>query len=155
MAPSQRFTDREKSNVVVVDQDYPAECIQYHMLVNPKQKQFLVKGYTPPVAPIEHTEQAQDNMPVVSSSSDPSQTSKKSLQLKPARKSVMARSTQTPSRAEDTPSLPPNGDTVDAEDDDDRNEPDTGADELEAVIREAKDTDHLVNIVRLLCCSSC
>ena len=78
----------------MVDETYPADCISYKLLVDPTQKQYLVKGYPEPNT-------AQNKM---TGHENNSGTSDVSLQLKPAQKSVMTREPQTPSTA--TSSLP-------------------------------------------------
>lgn len=67
--------------VVVVAENYPAECISYKKLLEPSQLQFRVKGYELPLA-------AQD--PASSAGSAIS------LELKPAGKSVQTRHADTP-----------------------------------------------------------
>lgn len=93
-----RYTDREQSHVVVVNEAYPARCIDFHLLVDPTQKQYVVQGY---VAPASHVMSAIP--PPTNISTGPSQVSDESLQLKPPGKSVRAREPTTPSRSEETP----------------------------------------------------
>ena len=70
--------DRLPWNVVVVSESYPAECISYRALLDPKQLPFKVKGYEPP-----------------SAARPASSDSDRSLHLKPAGKAVMARRPET------------------------------------------------------------
>ena len=124
-----------------MDESYPSDCIAYRYLIKSSNKRHLVKGYTPPKEIIStHLNTGhlpEDVVPV------PSQTSDKSLQLKPAGKAVQARQPFTPSRTdEDTPSVPSGsiqavGDTSIAVTDD-------SAAELDALILEAKTSEHLV-----------
>lgn len=93
-----RYTDREQSHVIVVNEAYPARCIDFHLLVDPTQKQYVVQGY---IAPASHVTSAIP--PPTNISTGLSQISDESLQLKPPGKSVRAREPATPSRSEETP----------------------------------------------------
>ncbi|KAK3672535.1 hypothetical protein LTR78_007585 [Recurvomyces mirabilis] len=81
-------------HVIVVSENYPADCISFRLMMDPKQKRFQVKGYiaqaqapaTTPVAPV---------LP-----------EKTSLELKPAGRAVMARPPESP-RTTDEASQPP------------------------------------------------
>ncbi|KAK5009930.1 hypothetical protein LTR60_005076 [Cryomyces antarcticus] len=82
-------------DVIVVDECYPAECISFRTLLDPKQTQYQVCGY----------KEAVPEQRVPPSSTAPS--SQTSLQLKPAGKDVMTREPQTPSRTEESGRDPP------------------------------------------------
>lgn len=85
-----KFVKRDKlpDDVIIVSEDYPAECISYKTLLDPRQLQFKVKGCGMPAAPRP-----------VSSKSD------QSLQLKAADRLVQARQpeTQSPNKRAPTP----------------------------------------------------
>lgn len=115
------------------------------MLVDPKQKQYLIQGYALPASKF-GANVLDANATVLPLSVVPSQVSRKSLQLKPSGKSVMARQPQTLTTAEDTPSGPSESADSNGKDDDDPDfGPNAGSDELDAAIREAKETEHLVS----------
>ncbi|KAK5123236.1 hypothetical protein LTR85_003435 [Meristemomyces frigidus] len=80
--------DALPSNVIVVTEKYPAECISFRAMLDPKQPQFSVKGYAQP--------EKQKPQPQVEASRPVSAHSERSLQLKPAGKSVMARQPESP-----------------------------------------------------------
>ncbi|TKA77469.1 hypothetical protein B0A49_02352 [Cryomyces minteri] len=82
-------------DVIVVDECYPAECISFRMLLDPKQTQYQVCGYKEVVL----------EQRVPPSSTAPS--SQTSLQLKPAGKDVITRGPQTSSRTEESGRDPP------------------------------------------------
>lgn len=131
-------------SVVVVNEDYPSECITYRMMINPRQPQYLVNGYSLPPLPIATGNQAPSST-APPTTTGTSQVSDESLQLKPAGRSVMARPPQTPSRTEETPSLPSaNTDTNGNESGNDAATGEEG-DELDMAIREAKETDDSVS----------
>ena len=85
------FLKRDKlpPSVVVVSENYPADCISYRALLDPKQLQFRVKGYEIPLG-----------ARPVSAGSDTS------LQLKPAGKDVAARQPETQRSGRRTPTSP-------------------------------------------------
>ena len=76
---------RCQANIIVVNEHYPAECIQFQMLVNPNQRLYQVQGYDERSAPepIEST---------VCSSTN-------SLPLKPEKRTINQPS-HTPARTE-------------------------------------------------------
>ncbi|KAL1306896.1 hypothetical protein AAFC00_005540 [Neodothiora populina] len=125
-------------NVVVVNEDYPSDCITYRVMVHPKQIQYLVNGYTPPVTkPTETAETSAQAVPVTGSS----QVSDESLQPKPPGSKVRAKQPQTPSRTEETPSLPSAAAAPSNENSNEGSNGQTGGDELDAAIRDAKGID--------------
>jgi len=77
--------DRLPDHVVLVSESYPAECISYRAILEPKQPQFRVKGYTEPEKP----------KPLADAARPGSAGSTRSLQIKPTAKSIMARQPET------------------------------------------------------------
>lgn len=78
------------SNVVLVTEKYPSECISFRAMLDPRQPQFNVKGYT-------HPEKLKPKLGLQVEAVRPmSAGSDRSLQLKPAGKSVMARPPESP-----------------------------------------------------------
>lgn len=87
--------DSLPSSIVVVSESYPADCISFRTLLDPKLPQFKVKGYeSKAAAPAQAT------------------SASVSLELKPAGKSVMARQPETQS-SKKTASTPPQDDSSD------------------------------------------
>lgn len=82
--------DKLPSNVALVDEVFPADCISYRVVLDPSQRQYHIKGYVP----AQDDQGAKIIFPPSSASSDTS------LQLKPAGKAVTVREPQTPSAAE-------------------------------------------------------
>ncbi|KAK4987499.1 hypothetical protein LTR66_007580 [Elasticomyces elasticus] len=129
------------NNTIMVGEGYPADCIAYRMLVDPKQQRYQVAGYIKPAAPSAVDPAAREVTPSASSFS---------LQLKQAGRAGTRREPQTPSRTEEVASTPPTLGTV-------RRAPRsenhawerTGdliqqdSDELDAAIRQAKELQHL------------
>lgn len=128
--------DRLPSNVVVVSENYPAECISFRTLLDPLQLQFKVKGYEMP-----------SMLRPGSSESD------RSLQLKPAGKSVQARRPETPI-VDNRASTPPTA--VSSDDDETDDDPSApihtrtsskakiqSTEELDVAIRQARDLQHV------------
>ncbi|KAF2771718.1 hypothetical protein EJ03DRAFT_22581 [Teratosphaeria nubilosa] len=76
--------DRLPPGVVLVAEAYPSECISFRAVLDPKQRHFAVKG-TPQEIP-----------PAVHGPRQPSDQSSRSLELKPAGRSVMARLPESP-----------------------------------------------------------
>lgn len=137
LLPGLSLTDTQP-HVVVVDQSYPAECINFRMLLDPRQQQYLVQGYTLPKPPAEQF--TNDTIPPVV----PSQVSDKSLQIKLPGKSVMSRQQQIMSTAGESSSIPSATAQLNESLDDIYVDPENSGDELDAAIREAKKTEHLV-----------
>ncbi|KAI6816482.1 DNA polymerase beta-like protein [Hortaea werneckii] len=77
--------DRLPEHVVLVSENYPASCVSYRAILDARQGQFRVKGAPEPLKTIEPIR----GLPQSSAESD------KSLQLKPAGKSVVARQPET------------------------------------------------------------
>ncbi|KAI7240316.1 DNA polymerase beta-like protein [Hortaea werneckii] len=77
--------DRLPEHVVLVSENYPASCVSYRAILDARQSQFRVKGAPEPLKTIEPFRR----LPQSSAESD------KSLQLKPAGKSVIARQPET------------------------------------------------------------
>ncbi|KAI7554311.1 hypothetical protein D0864_07249 [Hortaea werneckii] len=77
--------DRLPEHVVLVSENYPASCVSYRAILDARQSQFRVKGAPEPLKTIEPI----CGLPQGSAESD------KSLQLKPAGKSVVARQPET------------------------------------------------------------
>ena len=92
----QNNVDIMPPSVTVVCESYPAECISYRAILDPKQRQFQLKGYNPPTEPAKAIGHAKppDPTTTVSGSSDIS------LKLKPAGQAVMARQPETPTTDE-------------------------------------------------------
>lgn len=122
-----------------MNQDYPAECITFRFMVDPTQRKFLVQGYVLPQAKDSRGGNDVPDARLLPSAS--SQASDKSLVLKTPRRYVSERERETPSRTEETPSLPSislalgptNAEEIDL----------VAGDELELAIREAKAAEHL------------
>ena len=127
------------SHVVVVSENWPAECISYKILLNPKQVQFKVKGYEP----------AQTVRPV-------STSSYRSLQVKPAGKAVKARQPETPSEGRRAPTPPAAVSSDDDDDDEVYGAPPTvvpsgktattkvqSTEEFDAAVRQARELQHV------------
>ncbi|KAK1000638.1 hypothetical protein LTR54_008865 [Friedmanniomyces endolithicus] len=72
--------------LIVVNENYPADCIAFRTVVNPLQKRFRVKGDVRP-----EVTKLEIGMAAASSAEQP-----KSLELKPAGRSVMARAPESP-----------------------------------------------------------
>ncbi|KAH9809512.1 DNA polymerase X family [Teratosphaeria destructans] len=86
--------------VMLVAEAYPSECISFRAVLDPKQRHFAVKGSPPEISP------------VVDEPRQPSDRSDRSLELKPAGRSVMARPTESPKTTDEAAastqaSLPP------------------------------------------------
>ncbi|KAI7162887.1 DNA polymerase beta-like protein [Hortaea werneckii] len=77
--------DKLPEHIVLVSENYPASCVSYRAILDARQSQFRVKGAPEPVKTIEPFR----GLPQSSAESD------KSLQLKPAGKSVIARQPET------------------------------------------------------------
>lgn len=87
----------------MVDEGYPAECISFRVLLNPKQPQYGVKGHI----------EVPTNQKVNDTDKDASGPSEVSLQLKPATKDVIIRQPETPKADDDCNSQACcNGETV-------------------------------------------
>lgn len=113
------------------------------MLHDPKQQQYLVQGYTLPRPSADDVvDKTTSKAPV------PTQVSDKSLQIKPQNKSVMTRQQQTMTTTDESSSIP----VAAAQSNEDVNDglciAETGSDELDAAIRDAKKFEHLVRV----CC---
>ena len=133
-----KYVKRERlpSKVVVVSEDYPAECISYRTLLNPLQMQYKVKGYD------------------MSSIRPSSSSSDKSLKLKPAGIAVKARRPETQTTNNRAPT-PPSAVPLDDRSDDAvvsetsvhrRNSPVSNVEstaELDAAIRQAQELQHV------------
>jgi DNA polymerase IV len=76
--------DTLPEKVNLVSENYPAECISFHAVLEPNQARFGVKGYVQPDARKASTEIAV-----------PASGSNRSLELKPAGRSVRAREPET------------------------------------------------------------
>ena len=85
-------------NTVVVSENYPADCISFRAIIDPKLPQFRVKGYEPKVSKVTAT------------------GSDTSLRLKPAGRSVMAREPETQTSNKKGAAASPVGNSSDAED---------------------------------------
>lgn len=133
-------------SIVVVNPDYPSECITWHTMLNPAQSRFLVNGYSlPEDATVLKAGLQSSTAPL--RTGETSQTSDTSLKLKPAGRAVMAKSPQTPSRTEDTPSIPEASTSSVEKENGGGVEENIEGDELDAAIREAKETDDVVSAV--------
>ena len=132
--------DSLPARVAIVSEDYPAECISYRVLLDPKQLQFKVKG---------HEQQMTSSRP---GSSD----SDKSLLLKPAGKAVAARQPETPDESRRRAPTPPPADSSDGDEDEDVEFPQTtirpekpdgsnvqSTEEFEAAIRQARQLQNI------------
>jgi len=89
--------DSLPNDVVVVTENYPSDCIGFRTVLNPHMKRFQMKGYDLP-------EPAKPTMGM-SRSSPPEQ--QKSLELKPAGVSVMARPPESPKTTDEAASSQP------------------------------------------------
>lgn len=130
--------DALPSNTIVVSEGWPAECISFQMIMDPKHPQFKVKGYEPTKATLQNR-----------SDSD------LSLQLKPAGKAVMARQLETQLPSKTAAASPPSQD--DSSDDNDDGlemaaiqpllKPTVGnpdySTEFDQAVREAREVQHL------------
>lgn len=74
------------NDAAVVSETYPSDCLTFRTVLEPRQSRFHVKGYVAPEKPTPSAEAP----PAFSAGSE------KSLQLKPAGKSVKARQSETP-----------------------------------------------------------
>ncbi|KAF2145820.1 uncharacterized protein K452DRAFT_220753 [Aplosporella prunicola CBS 121167] len=119
---------------IVVNECYPADCIIYRTLVNPKQTKYQVQGYVPATV-----EASIDNTTTSTAQSS------HSLQLKPAKKDL-AREAKTPSETDEESEVDVIPDTVKAKRVQENTEQASGGeydDALEEIISQAKGTPHL------------
>lgn len=116
----------------MVNEKYPASCLEFHRLLDPSSVEFRVKGYTGP-APSSGP-QATTNR---------SQESEASLELKPIGKSAAIQSSQTTSHSETSPGLSSPAATpvqpIQPNEIGTSPVPEEDVDELNAAIREAKE----------------
>lgn len=128
-------TESLPGNVIVVSENYPAECISFRTLLDPRQLQFKVKGH----------DMAVPSRPI-SSGSD------RSLQLKPAGESVQARQPETPISDKRAPSPSPLVSLSDGESDCEPPAPTLtktsstkvkSTEEFDAAIRQAQQLEHV------------
>ncbi|KAK0772021.1 hypothetical protein LTR91_025386 [Friedmanniomyces endolithicus] len=80
--------------LIVVNENYPADCIAFRTVVNPRQKRFRVKGDDRPEV----------TRPEVAMAAASSAEQQKSLELKPAGRSVMARAPESPKTTDEAAS---------------------------------------------------
>ncbi|KAF2233574.1 Nucleotidyltransferase [Viridothelium virens] len=85
--------DAMPAEVIVVDELYPADCITYRFLVDPKQFPYRVQGQP-------------DEKPEKPCSSTDFPSTDSSLQLKPPRKDTLRQEPRSPSRTEDSNNEP-------------------------------------------------
>ncbi|KAJ9647756.1 hypothetical protein H2199_001530 [Coniosporium tulheliwenetii] len=90
--------DTLPSGVIAVNEIYPADCIAFRTRLDPHQARYHVNGFKPPTT-----------APEVVPPSVPSTQS--SLPLKPAKRDVVAREPQTPSKTSES-SNPPSQDAI-------------------------------------------
>ncbi|KAF2486929.1 DNA polymerase beta-like protein [Neohortaea acidophila] len=117
-------------HIALVSENYPAECITFCRLLDPRQPQFKVRGYDLSAAA----------PPISSASSD------RSLKLKPAPDSVRARQPETPVQDDRVPESPPTVSTEDGEGEEDRNPsapPIESTAEFDAALKQARDLRHV------------
>jgi len=93
--------DKLPSNVALVDEVFPADCISYRVVLDPSQRQYHIRGYDP----------AEGNQALTTIFAPSSAQSDASLQLKPAGKAVTVREPQTPSAAESSSANEPSVET--------------------------------------------
>lgn len=80
-----------KRDVILVNEIYPADCVSFRTLLDPKQARYQVNGYTA------STTEPEPDPGVATALS-----SQSSLPLKPAKKDIIVREPQTPSRADES-----------------------------------------------------
>ncbi|KAI4729256.1 DNA polymerase beta-like protein [Aureobasidium sp. EXF-10728] len=126
------------ASVVLVNENYPASCMEFYKLVDPSSIEFRVKGYEKP-APVS-TAQPQ---PV------PSQVSDVSLKLKPAKRKATTLSSQSTPQPEASPNLAlPAASASASPAPDSTDQPQAVSkdeDELDSAIREAKESHPLAS----------
>lgn len=83
------------SNVALVMENYPSECISYRTILDAKHPQFKMKGFSPPAVASKELSAVPTTVPTSHASSNTS------LQLKPAGKNGGARRSET-ERSEET-----------------------------------------------------
>lgn len=124
--------DALPSNMRLVNESWPPDCIAHRMLLEPSRPQFRVHG-----APAEVTSIAQPPMPTSSAESTVS------LKLKPAGKDVMTRQPET-QKSDERPSTeeePSANSSVDHRAVDEPSDRVKSSDELEAAIDQARQLD--------------
>lgn len=83
-------------SVVVVNETYPAECLAYRCLLDPRQKSYQVQGYDE-LTMLQHSNMHKQPIFEENHLPESSQSSTTSLPLKPPGRGVLVREPQTPS----------------------------------------------------------
>ncbi|TKA25769.1 hypothetical protein B0A50_05866 [Salinomyces thailandicus] len=144
--------DRLPDHVILVSESYPAECFSYRAVLNPKQSQFRVRGAPEHEMLVSGNEKATTAKQILVSS-------EKSLELKPAGRSVMAKqpATQVTTTDEATSSQPTIDSRVEKHRASDSGKeggatekplgpllsPADTSDEFEAAVKQARELQHL------------